>query len=218
MGIQQALFAQSGSAAASTWSVVDFHRYRADGTTFSLSNLQQNDLIYVAVGSDTNTPGTVTGFTTQVQDFSTAADIGRYVGTKLHTSTSSTLSFSISGQAPNYGIAFALRSPNQTGLYDIDEKQSASSSTAGTPTHNNTTMLLAKDSIVILEAFVDDDNASPMGAPTDSTLITEDVLAFRGSLGLAYKIIPSVANYSWGSWTTTGTDSWITSIRRIRES
>ena len=79
-------------------------------------------------------------------------------------------------------------------------------------------MLLAKDSIVILEAFVDDDNASPMGAPTDSTLITEDVLAFRGSLGLAYKIIPSVANYSWGSWTTTGTDSWITSIRRIRES
>jgi hypothetical protein len=217
MGIQQALFAQS--QAASGWTVVDFHRYAADGPTFTLNNLQQNDLIYVQVGKDNGTPGTVNddNFTTLSQGRYNS--IG-YMSTKsVYSSASSTLSFTISGNQPEYGIAVAIRSPNQTGSYGTlpTVQSSFGLGTSGTPTHNNTSVSLSADSFQLLAAMVDDDDASPMAGPTGTTLIAEDVKSSDGSIGFAYQVISTAGNYSWGSWTTTGIDNWLAAIRDIRE-
>ena len=215
MGIQQALFAQS--QAASEWTVVDFHRYAADGSTFTLNNLQQNDLIYVQVATDVSTPGTVddSNFTTMLQG--RTYSIGYTLSRSVYSSASSTLSFTISGTQPDYGIAVAIRSPNQTGSYGTLPIVQSSASTTGTPTHENDIVSLSADSFQLLAAMVDDDDASPMAGPTGTTLIAEDVNSPRGSLGFAYQIISTAGNYSWGSWTTTDSDSWIALIVDIRE-
>jgi hypothetical protein len=214
MGIQQALFAQS--QVPGEWTVVDFHRYAADGSTFTLNNLQQNDLIYVQIGADFVTPGTVndSNFTTISQgNFNS---IGYMTSSSVYSSASSTLSFTISGTQPDYGIATAIRSPNQTGSYGTLPIV-ASSPGSGTPTHNNTSISLPADSFQLFAAMVDDDDASPMAGPTGTTLIAEDVNSPRGSIGLAYQIISTAGTYSWGSWTTTGSDAWLASIREIKE-
>ena len=214
MSIQQALFAQS--QAPGEWTVVDFHRYAADGSTFTLNNLQQNDLIYVQVGADFRVPGTVndSNFTTISQGWFNS--IGYMTSSSVYSSAPSTLSFTISGNQPDYGIAVAIRSPNQTGSYGtLPTVQSSFGS--GTPTHNNTSVSLSADSFALFIAMVDDDDASPMAGPTGTTLIAEDVTSSNGSIGFAYQIISTAGNYSWGSWTTTGSDSWLASIKEIRE-
>jgi hypothetical protein len=215
MGIQQALFAQS--QAPGGWTVVDFHRYAADGSTFTLNNLQQNDLIFVQIGADSVTPGTVNdgNFTTLGQG--SFNSIGFMTSKSVYSSASSTLSFTISGSQPDYGIAVAIRSPNQTGSYGTLPVVTSSYGFSGTPTHNNTSVSLAADSFPLLAAMVDDDDASPMAGPTGTTLIAEDVNSPRGSIGFAYQLISTAGNYSWGSWTTTGSDAWLASIREIKE-
>jgi len=214
MGIQQALFAQSQGPGE--WTVVDFHRYVADGSTFTLNNLQQNDLIFVQIGSDFVTPGTVndSNFTTISQGFFNS--LGYMRSSSVYSSASSTLSFTISGNQPDYGIAVAFRSPNQTGSYGTLSNLQFGYGT-GTPTHYNTNVSLSADSMALLIAQVDDDDASPMAGPTGTTLIAEDVLSPRGSLGFAYQVISTAGTYSWGSWTTTGTDSWFALIMELKE-
>ncbi len=213
MGIQQALFAQS--QAPGEWQIVDFHRYAADGSTFTLNNLQQNDFIYVQLGADNAVPGTIndSNFTTISQGG--ANSIGYMVSKSVYSSASSTLSFTVSGNAPDYGIAVAFRSPNQTGSYS--ETIVTSSGGFNTPSHNNAVVSLSANSLALLIPMVDDDNASPMSGPTGTTLIAEDVNSPRGSIGMAYQIIPTAGDYSWGSWTTTGNDQWIAAIRELKE-
>lgn len=213
MGIQQALFAQSQAAAG--WQIVDFHRYKADGSTFTLNNLQQNDFIYVRLGADFRVPGTIndSNFTTTAQGAFNS--IGYMTSTSTYSSASSTLSFGVSGNAPDYGIAVAFRSPNQTGSYSAATV--ASTSGNGTPSHNNAVVSLSADSLALLVVMVDDDDASPMSGPTGTTLIAEDVNSPRGSVGMAYQTIPTAGNYSWGSWTTTGTDAWLASVTELKE-
>lgn len=213
MGIQQALFAQS--QAPGEWQIVDFHRYTADGSTFTLNNLQQNDFIYVRLGADFTIPGTIndSNFTTTSQG--AFNNIGYMASTSTYSSASSTLSFTVSGNAPDYGIAVAFRSPNQTGSYSAATM--TASSGFGTPSHNNTVVSLSADSLAFLVSMVDDDDASPMSGPTGTTLIAEDVNSPRGSVGMAYQTIPTAGNYSWGSWTTTGVDSWLASVTELKE-
>tara|TARA_R100001198_G_scaffold50489_2_gene28193 strand:- start:15822 stop:16469 length:648 start_codon:yes stop_codon:yes gene_type:complete len=214
MSIQQALFAQN--QAPGEWQIVDFHRYSADGATFTLNNLQQNDLIFVHVGADTVIPGTVndSNFTTRSQGGINS--IGYMISSSVYSSASSTFSFTISGTQPDYGLAVAIRSPNRTGSYGNLAVRTYEYG-YGTPTHANGSVFDVADSFQLLSAMVDDDDASPMGSPTGTTLIAEDVNASRGSIGLAYQIISTAGTYSWGSWTTTGSDSYLTAIRSIRE-
>ena len=213
MGIQQALFAQS--QAPGEWQIVDFHRYAADGSTFTLNNLQQNDFIFVQVGADFRVPGTIndSNFTTIAQGGLNG--IGFMASKSVYSSASSTLSFTVSGNAPDYGIAVAFRSPNQTGSYSETVVTSAAGN--GTPSHNNAVVSLSADSLAFFIVHVDDDDASPMSGPTGTTLIAEDVNSPRGSMGMAYQTITTAGNYSWGSWTTTGTDQWLAAIRELKE-
>ena len=221
MGIQQALFAQS--QAAGGWTVVDFHRYAADGSTFTLNNLQQNDIIYVQLGADSiyTVPGTVNDSNFTTLSRGATNNISYMSSFSVYSSASSTLSFTISGSPgsgspPDYGIAVAIRSPNQTGSYGTLPTVQAFAG-SGTPTYNNTPVSLSADSFQLLIAMVDDDDASPMAGPTGTTLIAEDVNSSHGSIGFAYQIISTAGNYSWGSWTTTGSDHWLAAIRDIRE-
>lgn len=214
MGIQQLLLAQ-GQAGPGQWTIVDYHRYAADGSTFTLNNLQQNDIIFMHLGADvTATIGTADNFTTLSSG--RLASITYIVSRRIHNSSSSSVSYTIADPQPDYGLAIVVRSPNQTGSYNNMANLTYLYG-AGTPTHNNVNLSLQADSFQLLAAMVDDDDASPMSGPTGTTLIAEDTNSPRGSIGLAYQIINTAGTYSWGSWTTTGTDNWVTNIREMRE-
>jgi len=212
MPIHQALFAKK-DIPSTDWSVVDTHRLNADGSTFTLNNLQQNDFIVVFAGADSNslTGTSITGHTIEARG--QANNISYYVSYIVHNSASTSYSFSFAGQSPDYAVAIAFRRGNAYSSYSYQLLVGDSGS--GTPNHGNTSVSFAINNLALLVAWVDDDDASPMVAPTDSTLASADFDGGNGSIGVAFKDIKSAGSYSWGSWTTTGTDNWLADVVKI---
>ena len=210
MPIHQALFAQSSIL---SWSVVDTHRYQGDGTTFTLNGLQENDFIIVYAGSDTrNLSGTgIAGHTYHMRG--RIRSIGYFISYKIQPSGSTSSTFNFSGFSPDYAVAIAMRPPFSVSGYTLTHKYAATSGNSNsTPTHNNQNVSFSSNDLALLSAWQDDDNASPMNPPSPSTDIVEDVESGDGSIGVAFKSIETGGTYSWGSWTTTGNDRWITNI------
>jgi hypothetical protein len=216
MPIHQALFAQSsGLSYTGSWGVVDTHRYQGDGTTFTLNGLQENDLIIVYAGSDARnlSSTTITGHTYHARG--RVRSIGYFISYKIQPSgsTSSTFTFNFSGELPDYAVAIAMRPPFSISGYTFDSKYATTSgNTNSTPTHKNQNVSFSSNELALLSAWQDDDNAAPMNPPSNSTDIVEDVESGDGSIGVAFKSIETGGTYSWGSWTTTGNDRWITDI------
>lgn len=211
MPIHQALFAKKDDLLS--WSVVDTHRLQADGSTFTLNNLQQNDFIIVIGGADSNslTGTSITGHTIDIRG--QANGIRYYTSHIVHNSASTSYSFSFTGTSPDYAVAIAFRRGNAYSSYAYTLENWAVGS--GTPTHGNTSVSFAINNLALLIAWVDDDDASPMVAPTNSTLVVTDVDGGNGSIGVAFKDIKSAGSYSWGSWTTNGSDTWIANVVKI---
>lgn len=210
MPIHQALFAQSSIL---PWSVVDTHRYRGDGTTFTLNGLQENDLIIVYAGDDTQslTGTTISGHTYHSRG--RIRSISYFISYKIQPSGSTSSTFNFSGTNPDYAVAIAMRPPFSVSGYTFDSKYATTSGGSNsTPTHKNQNVSFSSNELALLSAWQDDDDASPMNPPSDSTDIVEDVDAGDGSIGVAFKSIETGGTYSWGSWTTTGNDRWITDI------
>jgi len=210
MPIHQALFVNKF---VPTWDVVDTHRFQADGSTFSLSNLQQNDFIIVFAGADTTSLASTSISGHNIRERGSLNSISYFTSSIVHNSSSTSYSFSFTGNNPDYAVAIAFRSQNQPSSYSY--QLSASNTGSGTPNHGNTNISFAVNDLVLLIAWVDDDDASPMVPPTDSTLASADFAALKGSIGVAFKSIESAGNYSWVSWTTTGTDDWLADVVKI---
>lgn len=195
------------------WTVVDSTKCDRTTSNPTVSNLQVNDLILLYGGSDSNRAGNA-----NIPDFTTikrgsGQSIGYFIGYRVHASgTSFTIADAIENtniEEWDYGLMVAMRSPTPSASYTVTNKVATNSGgTNGTPTHNNASATFAVNELAMLAAWQDDDNASPMVPPAGSVFIDEDVEGARGSLGLAFFSVPVAGSYSWGSWTTTGTDRW----------
>lgn len=197
------------------WTVVDSAPIGAKNSSATVNNLQANDLLLMYGGSDANRAGTEDSASFTTIERGNAQSIGYFLGYRIHTSGTSYTVTTSDNAADNfdYGLLVALRSPEPSSSYTVSNKVSTNSGgTNGTPTHSNTSATFAVNELAILAAWVDDDDASPMVPPAGSVDIAEDVNSPRGSLGMAFFSVPVAGSYSWGSWTTTGTDRWLGEI------
>lgn len=207
MGIHQALIG-GYSLGEYDWEISTY-----DIGFFSIpaSSLQANDLIVFALGSDGggNALNTVTPTTSLINTLinSISVDIEYAVVPATPVDISGLTSC-------DYALIMGFRRSGSTSNYNISVE--ATNTTTTSPSHNNTAVSFSKNDLALLLAFVDDD-ATPMTAPTGSTKIAEDQDATHGTIGAAYKQIDTAGNYSWGSWTTTGTDSTAAYVIKIQE-
>jgi hypothetical protein len=209
VGIHQALI--GGYSSLVNW---EANLLYAGDFTFDIpvSSQQVNDLIIFAAGADATTPNLFTNLstTTLISVDTNSIEILIEYGVVPDPP------FVIDDRFSNtdYGLIMGFRRSGSTSSYNVSIE--ATNTTATSPSHNNTPVAFNKGDIALLLAFVDDD-ATPMGAPTDSIKIGEDTSSTDGSIGAAYKQIDTAGNYSWGSWTTTGTDNTVAYVIKIQE-
>lgn len=181
------------------------------GSSFYLSGLQENDYIVVFAGADSTslTSTTISGHSNYNRG--NIASINYYASDYYQPAGSSTASFSFSGNQPDYGVAVAFRSPNPSTSYTRTSLYDAVSISNSTPTHDNVSRTFSSGDLAILVMWLDDDNAVPVTAPTDSTFAAHDGTNNRGTIGVAIKNITTGGSYSWGSWGIgSNSDTWIT--------
>lgn len=210
MGIHQALIGGYPLAEFIDWEVSSLHT-GSGSFTISASNLQANDLIIFALGADLGGVELASSLsTTQLIDI----DISSIDGGVWYGVVPATPSNITGNMECDYGVIMGFRRSGITSSYNVSLE--ATNTTSTSPSHNNTPVAFNRGDIALLLALVDDD-ATPMGPPTDSTKISEDTSVGDGSIGTAYKQIDVDGNYSWGSWTTTGTDSTVAYVIKIQE-
>lgn len=210
MGIHQALIG-GYSLVEYDWEVSSLFTGTGNFTIPS-SSLAANDLIVFILGEDIGGPflrnPSITTTTLLEDDINS---IETYVQYGVVPTTPSNITGDMEG---DYGVIIGFRRSGSTSSYNLSVE--ATNTTSTSPSHNNTAVSFSKNDLALLLAFVDDD-ATPMTPPTDSTKIAEDQEAGDGSVGAAYKQIDISANYSWGSWTTTGTDNTLAYVIKIEE-
>lgn len=211
MGIHQALIGGYPSAGFS-WQISSLVTGSGDFNIPS-SSLAANDLIVYALGEDTGTPiledSSIT--TTELVSPVISNNIGHAIYYGVVPATPSNVTGAMNTDC---GIIIRFRRSGSASSYNVSIE--ATNTTNTSPSHNNTSVAFSENDLALLLAFVDDD-ATPMTPPTDSTKIGEDQASADGSLGAAYKQINAAGNYSWGSWTTTGTDDTLAYVIKIQE-
>ena len=213
MGIHQALIGGYSDAEGVDWVVTD-HSSGSGDFTVPASSLQANDLIVFAGGSDSSAPNIIfdTSFSATTLEVGDTNSIEHNIVYGVVPATPSDIEGSFS--STDYALIMGFRRSGSTSSYNVSTE--ATNTTSTSPSHNNTSVAFSKDDLALLLAFVDDD-ATPMTPPTDSTKIDEDQSSGDGSIGAAYKQIDAAGNYSWGSWTTTGTDNTLAFVIKIQE-
>ena len=210
MGIHQALI--GGYPSVVNWEVTN-HNSGSQDFTVSASSLQANDLIVFVAGSDTADP-VINFYTSFSVTTLEKADINSIEHNIVYGVVPATPS-DIEGRFSftDYALIMGFRRSGSTSSYNVSTE--ATNTTITSPSHNNTSVAFSENDLALLLAFVDDD-ATPMTPPTGSTKIDEDQDG-GGSVGAAYKNINTAGNYSWGSWTTTGTDATLAFVIKIQE-
>lgn len=209
MGIHQAVIGgYSYSPVGDNWEVAN---YNVGFFTIPESSLQANDLIFFVLGSDISQPSLETDISTTTLIDTTINSIEVLIKYAVVPSTPNDIDgFTDCDYAMTMGFR---RSGSTSATYNISVE--ATNTTLTSPSHNNTSVAFSQDDLALLLAFVDDDFTA-MTPPTDSTKIGESSSS-GGSLGSAYKQIDTAGNYSWGSWTTSGTDSTVAYVIKIQE-
>jgi hypothetical protein len=215
MGIHQAFFSgyKTVSAATHDWSISNFSLASFGSFTIAAANLQPNDLVVFVVGAD-NDPvdisinnGSGINLTTLVNSTSNSIERKIYYG-KIGSSVPSG---GISGNTTgDYAFAMVFRTPAYS---DYAVTVEATNENSSAPSHNNTSVSFDENDLALLIGIVDDDFTT-MTPPSDSTKIAED-RSFSGSIGSAYKKITADGTYSWGSWTTSGSDNTAAYVLKI---
>lgn len=214
MPIHQALITDIIGPSVRTWSNVTSGIISSSSVTFT--NLQTNDLIFIVAGAD-DTDGleseSISGWTTIVADEENS--ISHYISYKIYTGSNGTeiIPRVGSNMDADYSFAFAMRSSTAFSTLTVTIEKDYE--TSGTPSHGNENVSFAAGDLALLIAYQDDDNASPMIPPSDSTDIAEDVEGGDGSAGAAFKSIQTAGNYSWGSWSTSGSDRTLSYIIKV---
>lgn len=207
MGIHQALIG-GYPLVEYDWEVAD---YGIGFFTIPASSLQANDLIVFALGSDAGSQSVTASISTTSLISTSANSIEVDIEYGVVPATPS----DITGFTNcDYALIMGFRRSGSTSNYNVSVE--ATNTTTTSPSHNNTAVSFSKNDLALLLAFVDDD-ATPMTPPTGSTKISEDQDSGNGSIGAAYKQIDTAGNYSWGSWTTTGTDNTVAYVIKIQE-
>lgn len=214
MGIHQAFFSGYTTVFAAThdWSISDFSLSTSGSFTITAANLQPNDLVVFAVGADSGSVdisinsgiNLTTLVDTDSNNISRKISYGQ-IGSSV---PSGGITGSISG---DYAFAMVFRTPAYSNYAVTVE--ATNEILFGAPSHNNTNVSFDENDLALLIGFVDDDFTT-MTPPSDSTKITED-RSFSGSIGSAYKKITADGTYSWGSWTTTGSDATAAHVLKI---
>jgi len=210
MGIHQALIGSYPLAESIDWEVSSLH-IGSGSYNISSSNLEANDLIIFALGSDSQSTSLTSSLSTTSLISDDINSIEVFVSYGVVPATPSNITGDLTC---DYGVIMGFRRSGATSSYNVSLE--ATNTTTTSPSHNNTPISFSEDDLALLLAFVDDD-ATSMGAPTDSTKISEDADSGNGSIGAAYKQIDSAGNYSWGSWTTTETDNTVAYVIKIQE-
>ncbi|MCP4777255.1 MAG: hypothetical protein GY880_23795 [Planctomycetaceae bacterium] len=213
MGIHQTLIGGYAGADSSDW-VVTNHNSGSGDFTVPASSLQTNDLIVFAAGSDSSNPiiNIFSSFSVTTLENGNTNSIQHDIKYGVVPATPSDIEGRFS--FTDYALIMGFRRSGSTSSYNVSTE--ATTTTTTSPSHNNTSVAFSQDDLALLLAFVDDD-ATPMTPPTDSTKIAEDQDNNRGSIGAAYKQIDTAGNYSWGSWTTSGTDNTLAFVIKIQE-
>ena len=222
MAIHQALITPVKSYDHSIWSLVESTTLSTSDNAFEvLTDVEENDLVFIVAGADDETSFdnfSVTGYTTVVAEGENS--VGIYVGYKVH-GTASTLIVD-GNSAWDQAICFVMRSSSPSSSYTVQEVASYFTPPLfgfipinESPTHNNENVDFIAGDLALLLAWQDDDNASPMNPPSVSTDIVEDVGNSTGSVAAAFRSIPTTGTYSWGAWSTTGTDRTQTLIIKV---
>ena len=210
MGIHQALIGGYLLAESNDWEVSSLH-IGSGSYNISSSNLEANDLIIFALGSDSQS----TILTSNLSTTSLISDDINSIEVVVRHGVVPATPSNITGNLfCDYGVIMGFRRTGSSSSYNVSLE--ATNETSTSPSHNNTPVAFVADDLALLLAFIDDD-ATPMGAPTDSIKISEDANSGDGSIGAAYKQIDSAGNYSWGSWTTTETDNTVAYVIKIQE-
>ena len=214
MAIHQALITDITSSAVRTWSNVASGIISSSTTTFT--NLQTNDLLFIVAGADDDDglgSESIGGWTNIVAGEDNS--IAHYISYKIYTGSNGSETIPRVGfnRDADYSFAFAMRSDTPFSTLTVDIADDFE--TNGTPSHGNVNVSFAAGDLALLIAYQDDDDASPMNPPTDSTDIAEDVDAGDGSAGAAFKSIPTAGNYSWGEWSTNGSDNTLSYIIKV---
>ncbi len=218
MGIHQAFFSGYKTVVAAThdWSISDFSISGPFVGTFAFTitaaNLQPNDLVVFAVGADSASVDISINsgitLTTLVDTISNSISRKIYYGKIGSSVPSGGISGTTTG---DYGFAMVFRTPAYS---DYTVTVEATNETTSAPSHNNTSVSFDENDLALLIGFVDDDFTT-MTPPSDSTKIAENLQFGRGSIGSAYKKITADGTYSWGSWTTPGSDSTAAYVLKI---
>lgn len=107
-------------------------------------------------------------------------------------------------QGADIGMAIVIRPSITAASYSLTVKSTEEHDDF--PNHNNVSNSLTAGSLAILIGMLDDDEIDNISPPSDSTSIAMDKDS-RGTMGVAYKKIATSGNYSWGSWSTTSSET-----------
>jgi len=210
MGIHQALIGGYLLTEPSNWEVSSLD-VGSGSYNISSSNLEANDLIIFALGSDSQS----TNLTSSLSTTSVISDDLNSIEVVVRYGVVPATPSNITGNLDcDYGVIMGFRRTGSSSSYNVSTEET--NETSSIPSHNNTPVAFVANDLALLLAFIDDEG-TPMGAPTDSIKISEDADSGNGSIGAAYKQIDSAGNYSWGSWTTNDTDNTVAFVIKIQE-
>lgn len=174
------------------------------GTLALPADLQEDDIVIVAVGSDGTRPGTPSGWT-ELLSVSTTGTENVMVAYKV-MGTSPDTSVGLSGlSTASVGVAVAVRNGN------ADRFTLASSSGAsGMPSAPHVTVD-TNVSLILALGFLDDDNvATGVTAPSGGyTLLRAQQSAVLGQTVMAASKVVDTGTHLPGAFVGTGTDEWV---------
>lgn len=219
MGIHQTLIGSYTiqTPAASDWEVF----YVAEGNatnTISAASLQENDLIVVVGGSDSQDVSmSYTNLTVTTLRVADTNSIEHRIDYGVVPSNPSSIQVSFPGGifgGAQYGLTMGFRKSGSSSTYSVAIKLTTTS--ISRPSHNGTSLSFSAGSLALLLGLMDDRQSS-MNPPSVSTKIGEDQSG-GGSIGAGYRQIDTAGNYSWGTWSTSDTDQSLAFVIEIQES
>lgn len=186
------------------WEIVESN----SGTSgsYSLSGLQENDLVVFIGGSDSDSTSKSisqsAGLTVNELVNNGVNSIGVIIATAVIPSTVSSFSYSYTGTDRENTLV--IRKQNANSSFTVSNRKETDGSTArdfpvGTVTN------LSGDSCVILCCFVDDDGSStdlPFQGPIGSSLVSQSLNGNRGSNIIAYDTKDQSGSRTYGDFTT----------------
>jgi len=186
------------------WEIVDSNS--GGSSSYSLSGLQENDLVVFIGGSDstgsTRSINQTAGLTINELVNNGTNSVGVIIATTVIPSTVSSFSYSFSGADRHNTLV--IRKQNATSSFTVTNRKETDGN-AGRNFPVGTVSNLSGNSCVILCCFVDDDGSPtdlPFQPPIGSALVSQALNSNQGSNIIAYDTTDQSGSRTYGDFTT----------------